>query len=68
MSDTIKKTKVKEDINVTLYPIKDLIDNCEVLTGYKKHVVVGALFNCEKEEMSKEEFKDKVEKFLKRRV
>lgn len=60
-----------EEINVVqeeLYPIQDLIDNCEALTGYKKEVAVGALFNCGKEEMSKKEFKGRIENFLGKKV
>lgn len=70
MAEITKKTKVieEEKENITLYPIADLIDNCEALTGHKKHVVVGALFNCEKVEMTKEEFGGKVKAFLKRSV
>jgi len=51
-----------------LYPVKDLINNCEALTGYKKEIAVGALFDCEKKELTKEEFKDKIKVFLKRKV
>ena len=40
----------------------------EALTKHKKHVVVGALFNCKKTEMSKDEFIETVESFLKRSV
>lgn len=70
MADANKKDKSIKDINqnVTLYPLTDLIENCEALTRQKKHVVVGALFNYEKEEMSKEEFIEIVETFLKRGV
>ncbi|MCT4593180.1 MAG: hypothetical protein N4A57_02750 [Anaeromicrobium sp.] len=50
------------------YPIEELIENCEALTGYKKDVAVGALFNCEEKEITKTEFKAKVKSFLKRKV
>lgn len=70
MADVNKKDKAIKDTNqnVTLYPLTDLIENCEALTGHKKHAVVGALFNYEKVEMSKEEFVELVEAFLKRSV
>lgn len=59
-----QKTTVKEDI----YSIQDLIENCEALTGYKKEVAVGALFNCGKEEMSKKEFQGRIKNFLGKKV
>lgn len=55
-------------IQEELYPIQDLIEHCEALTGYKKEVAVGALFNCGKEEMSKKEFKGRIKKFLGKEV
>lgn len=51
-----------------LYPVHDLIENCEALTGYKKEVAAGALFNCGKKEMSKKEFKGRIENFLGKKV
>lgn len=51
-----------------LYQLKDLIENCEALTGYKKEVAVGALFNCGKEEMSQKEFQGRIKKFLGKKV
>lgn len=60
-----------EDTNVIqeeLYPVQDLIENCEVLTGYKKEVAVGALFNCEKEVMTKKEFEGRIKNFLGKKV
>lgn len=70
MEKVNKNQKVieKSKKNISLYPIQDLIDNCEALTKHKKHVVVGALFNCKKTEMSKDEFIEIVENFLKRSV
>jgi hypothetical protein len=50
------------------YPLQDLINNCEALTGYKKEVAVGALSNCSEVELSKEEFKGKIKSFLNRKV
>ncbi|RXM79579.1 hypothetical protein DP144_01875 [Clostridium tetani] len=51
-----------------LYPVHDLIENCQVLTGYKKEVAAGALFNCGKKEIGKKEFKGRIENFLGKKV
>lgn len=59
-----KKNKNEIPILETKYPVNDLIDNCEALTSYKKEVAVGALFNCDKEEISKNEFKELIDTFL----
>lgn len=58
-------TKVLQE---ELYPVQDLIENCEALTGYKKEVAVGALFNCEKKEMTKKEFQGRIKNFLGKKV
>jgi hypothetical protein len=50
------------------YPVKDLIENCEALTGYKKEIAFGALFNCEKQEMTKKEFQGRIKNFLGKKV
>lgn len=52
----------------TKYPIKDLIENSKALTGQGKQVAVGALFNCKEEELTKDEFKKKIDEFLKKEV
>ncbi|AJD27005.1 hypothetical protein G8E05_06475 [Clostridium botulinum] len=60
-----------EEANVIqeeLYPVQDLIENCEALTGYRKEVAVGALFDCGKEEMTKKEFEGRIKNFLERKV
>ncbi|MCW6075472.1 hypothetical protein LAV44_09045 [Clostridium sporogenes] len=60
-----------EETNVIqeeLYPVHDLIENCEALTGYRKEVAVGATFNCGKEEMTKKEFEGRIKKFLGKKV
>ncbi|AQR95565.1 hypothetical protein [Clostridium saccharoperbutylacetonicum] len=49
------------------YPINDFIESAEAL-GYRKEVVSGALFNCEKTELTKEEFQTIVKNFLEKRV
>lgn len=55
-------------IREELYQVKDLIENCKALTGYRKEVAVGALFNCEKAEMSKKEFEGRIKNFLGKKV
>lgn len=50
---------IQNEIEET-YPIKDLIENCEALTGYRKEVAVGATFNCGKEEMTKKNLKEEL--------
>ncbi|NME95360.1 hypothetical protein HF847_05050 [Clostridium cochlearium] len=60
-----KETKI---IQEEVYSVQDLINACEALTGHKKEVAVGALFNCGKKEMSKKEFKGRIENFLGKKV
>lgn len=66
MADTKPETvkTVKED----KYPVKDLIENCEALTGYKKEVAVGALSVFKGTELTRTEFKATVKNFLNRKV
>lgn len=59
-----KSERIVED----KYPLKDLIENCEALTGYKKEIAVGALFNCVETEISTTEFKNIIKNFLNRKV
>ena len=61
------KETMKQDVE-NKYPLQDLIENSEALTGYKKEVAVGALSNCSEIELSREEFKKKVKDFLDRKV
>lgn len=49
------------------YDIQDFINNCKAL-GYRKEVVSGALFNCEKTKMTKTELKERIKKFLGKKV
>lgn len=66
-----KKTKENIENNTkkeTLYPISDLIQNSEKLTGYKSFIAIGALNGCDKIEMTKNEFKELVNNFLKKGV
>lgn len=55
--------EVKEEKYNTQY----LIDNCKAL-GYKKETVAGALFGCEKTEMTKSEFETTIKEFLGKKV
>lgn len=65
VNNTTQSKTEQEESKVTeeTYPIKNLIDNCKAL-GYKKEVVAGALFNCEKTEITKTELKIKIKDFL----
>lgn len=56
-------TTVKEEV----YQVSYLIENCKAL-GYKKEVVTGALFNCEKTQMTKTEFETIIKNFLGKKV
>lgn len=68
MSENKKTTKTPEIPAEHEYPVEELILNCQALTGYKKEVAAGALFDCEKKKMTKTEFKTKVKDFLKKKV
>ena len=50
------------------YEISELLESCETITGHKREVGEGALFNVEKEKMTIEEFKKTIKDFLKRKV
>lgn len=50
------------------YSIEDLIENSKALTGYGKEVAVGALFGSKEKEMTKDNFKNLIDAFLKRKV
>lgn len=66
MAESTETTNIV--IEEDAYPIQDLIENCEALTGYKKEIAVGALFNCEKQEMTKKEFGERIKNFLGKKV
>lgn len=65
---TEKKNKTPEVNKDFEFNVKQLIDNCEALTGYKPEVAIGALSEVGKEKMSKKEFEDRINKFLKTKV
>lgn len=50
------------------YSIEELLLNSKAITGHRTEIAEGALFNCEEKELTKEEFKTKIEEFLKREV
>lgn len=54
-----QETKIQEPT----YSIQDYKDNSKAL-GYSKEVVAGALFNCEKSELTKTEFETIIKNFL----
>lgn len=64
MKEDKKTTKAVEHE----YDVKQLLENCESITGYKREVGEGALCGTDVEKMTKSEFQDKVKEFLKRRV
>ncbi|KEH90618.1 hypothetical protein [Clostridium botulinum] len=68
MAEEQKATQKKVTKVVEKYPLQDLIENCEALTGYKKEVAVGALFNSQENEMSKDDFKKSITNFLNKEV
>lgn len=65
MSEEQKVTTKKVTQPIEKYFVQDLIENCEALTGYKKEVAVGALFNSNEDEMTKDDFKKAIKKFFK---
>lgn len=79
VSTTTENTKTEQEENTVVettsqtaqeetYPVKDLIENCKALTGYKKEVAIGALFNCEKQQITKKEFQGRIKNFLGKKV
>ncbi|APM37365.1 hypothetical protein [Clostridium kluyveri] len=50
------------------YSVEELIKNSKALTGHKREVAVGALFDCQEKELTKDDFKKAIEVFLKRKV
>lgn len=60
--------EVSEVTSSQKFKLKDLIDKSEAL-GYRKFIAKGAFFGASMEtEISKSEFIDTIEKFLKKRV
>jgi len=68
MSENKRTTKATKKSAEHEYLVEELILNCEAITGHKQEVAAGALFGCEKEKMTKEEFESKVKQFLKKGV
>lgn len=62
---TVEVNATKPEVK---YSIKDLIENSKILTGHKREVAVGAVLNCKEKELTKKDFKDLIDKFLKRKV
>lgn len=58
-----QETKVQEPT----YSIQEYKDNSKAL-GYSKEVVAGALFNCEKSELTRTEFETLIKNFLGKKV
>jgi hypothetical protein len=80
LNTTVSSNSTKADITIPIvkintsqpddvkYPVEDLIENSKALTGYGKEVAVGALFNCQEKELTKDAFKKSIDDFLKRKV
>lgn len=68
MSKGKNTTKKQAKPEEHLYALDELIRNCEAITGHKKEVAQGALFDCKKEKITKAEFETKVKTFLKKGV
>lgn len=58
-----QETKIQEPT----YSIQEYKDNSKAL-GYSKEVVAGALFNCEKSELTRKEFEILIKNFLGKKV
>lgn len=67
-SASISTVEVSTPNPAVKYSIVALIENSKALTGHKREVAVGALFNCNEKELTKESFKKLVEDFLQRKV
>lgn len=65
--DKEKKTTQEKTVEHE-FKVVDLIENCEKITSHKKEVAEGALYDYEKERITKSDFKKKVESFLKKEV
>lgn len=63
-----KKTKAAPKPVEHKFLIGELMEHCEELTGRKKEVAVGALFDCKEDRLTKKEFIEKVNTFLKKKV
>ena len=63
----IEETEAIPKANEPTFPIQKFIDNAKNL-GREKYVVVGALSNCNKLELTKEEFEVLVNNFLGKKV
>lgn len=67
----VEEVKASQEEKLTskeeVYGIQDFTNNCKAL-GYRKEVISGALFNCEKTKMTKTELKERIKKFLGKKV
>lgn len=70
----MSKETEKKTTKATLKPtghkflIDELMAHCEEITGHKKEVAAGALFDCKEDRLTKEEFISRVNNFLKKEV
>lgn len=70
MSKQTEKKTTKETPKATEHKflIDELLSHCEELTGHKREVAEGALFGCKEDRLTKKEFIERVNKFLKKEV
>ena len=69
MSKEVEKKTTKTPKAVDhKFLVEDLMDNCEELTGHKREVSAGALFDYKEERITKDDFIKKVNSFLKKEV
>ncbi|WP_373845317.1 hypothetical protein [Clostridium sp.] len=64
-SPAVKVNTSQQEIK---YSVEELIKNSKALTGHKREVAVGALFDCKEKELTKDDFKKLIDAFLKRKV
>ena len=76
VSSKSENTTIKEESTVAkqevktqepTYTIQEYMENSKAL-GYSKEVVAGALFNCEKSELTRTEFEARIKNFLGKKV
>lgn len=63
-----KTTKAAPSPKEHEFLIDELMAHCKELTGHKKEVAAGALFDCKEDRLTKKEFISRVNKFLKKEV
>lgn len=62
-----ERDKTENIVQEEKYHIEDFISNAKAL-GYRKEVVIGALFDFKEKEISKAEFEKLIDSFLKKKI